>query len=423
VPRRAGSTFPLYVGGFLGPFGGAVLPVLIPQLRDAFDASTATIAAAVPAYLVPFAVLQLVSGTIGERLGRRRVVRTGYVVYALACLASALAPGIGGFIASRAVAGAANAFLSPLLLAGLAELTTSGIGRAVGTFAAVQTSAVALSPLCGGLLGALGWRWAFIVPAVVAVALAFLPPPDSDPRDPGAEPPRLRAVATRRIGLLSGAAFAAYAGTAGVSFLVALMAADEFGVDSIGRGFVLAGFGLAGMALGRAAGAGVDRFGRVPVVAIGSLLCGAMVATLGLAPSPVVLALQWTIAGAGSAITWAGLNTLAVEAVPGNRAGGTSVIGAFKFAGSALAPVMWLPLYHVDPHLGFLAAGLSAALAVAFVIPLAGRATLLAWPRSRLPRSATASMRSSTPSATSGPTSPPSSGARSCSDSPPSRST
>src|SRR5436189_4611519 len=89
--RRAltSPTFPLYVGGFLGPFGGAVLAVLIPQLRDAFDASTGTIAAAIPAYLVPFAALQLVSGTIGERLGRRRVVRTGYVVYAVACVAAA----------------------------------------------------------------------------------------------------------------------------------------------------------------------------------------------------------------------------------------------------------------------------------------------------------------------------------------------
>src|SRR3954453_343693 len=159
VTRRA-PTFPLYVGGFLGPFGGAVLAVLIPQLRDAFDASTGTIAAAIPAYLVPFAALQLVSGTIGERLGRRRVVRTGYVVYAIACVAAALAPDVGLFIGARAVAGGANAFLTPLLLAGLADMTETGLGRAVGTFAAVQTAAVALSPLCGGL----GWRWAFLVP-------------------------------------------------------------------------------------------------------------------------------------------------------------------------------------------------------------------------------------------------------------------
>ena len=44
--RRA--TLPLYLGGFLGPFGGAVLAVLIPELRDAFHATTDQVALAVP---------------------------------------------------------------------------------------------------------------------------------------------------------------------------------------------------------------------------------------------------------------------------------------------------------------------------------------------------------------------------------------
>ena len=50
------------------------------------------------------------------------------------------------------------------------------------------------------------------------------------------------------------------------------------------------------------------------------------------------------------------MNTMAVEAVPGNRAGATSLISAFKFAGSACAPLCWLPLYHLDPEAAFAAA-------------------------------------------------------------------
>jgi MFS family permease len=155
--------------------------------------------------------------------------------------------------------------------------------------------------------------------------------------------------------------------------MVALLAADHFGAGSIARGLVLAGFGFAGMLLGRAAGSGVDRFGRVPMVVSGSALCAVLVASLGLADSPVELALQWTVAGIGSAVAWAGLNVLAVEAVPGNRAGGTSVIGAFKFAGSAVAPLMWLPLYHADPRLGFAGAGAMAAVCGGLVLPLRRR--------------------------------------------------
>src|SRR5215813_8846840 len=80
----------------------------------------------------------------------------------------------------RAAQGCANAFVTPLLLAGLAEITAARkLGQAVGTFAAVQTSAIALSPLVGGLAGAVDWRLAFFLPAAVTVALAFFPPQDT----------------------------------------------------------------------------------------------------------------------------------------------------------------------------------------------------------------------------------------------------
>ncbi len=367
MSRRA--TLPFYIGGFLGPFGGGVVAVLVPQLRDAFDATTAGVALSIPAYLVPFAVLQLVSGTLGERLGRRRVVRTGYIAYAVLSVSAAFVPNLGGFLVLRALQGTANAFVTPLLLAGLAEeVPPRQIGRAVGTFAAVQTAAVAMAPLGGGLLGAVDWRLAFVTQAFVAAGLALLPPADAKTRD-GA-PPKWRTVLTQRVGLLSAASFTGYAGVTGVGFLVAVLAADDFGLSSVTRGVLLAGFGVAGIVLGRAAGIAVDRYGRVPVALTGIALCAALVAALGIAPTPVALGALWFLTGLGSTLVWAGINTLAVEAVPVNRAGGTSVISAFRFAGNAAAPLMWLPLYHVDPRLGFIAAGLMAALTAAFILPL-----------------------------------------------------
>ena len=354
----------------MGPFGGGLLAVLIPQLRDAFHASTGAVAAGIPAYIVPFAALQLVSGTIGERLGRRRVVRTAYVVYAIVSVAAALSPSIGAFLAFRAAQGCANAFVTPLLLAGLAEITpVRRLGEAVGTFAAVQTAAVALSPLCGGIAGAFDWRIAFFFPAAVTVGLALYPPPEGR-RRAGAPPARLRSVMTRRVGVLSAAAFAAYAGVTGLGFLVALRCTDAFGLGSTTRGLVLASFGIAGMVSGRAGGQAVDRFGRTAAVTAGSLLCAVVVTALGVAGSAGLTAALWLTAGVGSTLAWAGLNTMAVEAVPENRAGATSVVSALKFAGNAASPVMWLPLYDSDPRLAFLAAGVMAALTALLVAPL-----------------------------------------------------
>ena len=142
---------PLYIGGFLGPFGGGVVAVLVPQLRDAFDATTAGVAATIPAYLMPFAVFQLVSrdDRRADRAPEGRAHRLHRLRAAVARRGVRAEP--GAFIVIRALQGTANAFLTPLLLAGLAdEVPPRQLGRAVGTFAAVQTAAVALAPLGGG---------------------------------------------------------------------------------------------------------------------------------------------------------------------------------------------------------------------------------------------------------------------------------
>jgi MFS family permease len=265
-------------------------------------------------------------------------------------------------MASRALQGAANAFLTPLLMAGLADAAPpERIGRSVGTFAAVQTAAIALSPLCGGLLGEMDWRLAFLVPAAVAAGLVFFAPSDRL-RDEAAEPALLRSVFTRRVGLLSAAAFLGYAGITGLGFLVAIRLEDAFDLGSSSRGVVLATFGLAGMLAGRSSGRLVDRHGRVPIAVLGATLSAVMIALIGEAQSTELTAALWFGAGASSTLVWAAINTLAIESVPGNRAGATSMVSAFKFAGNAAAPVLWLPVYRADVRLAFIGAGVLALL-------------------------------------------------------------
>jgi predicted MFS family arabinose efflux permease len=290
------------------------------------------------------------------------VVRAGYVAYAITSAAAAIAPSIAIFLLARAAAGAANAFLTPLVLAGLAEVAPrERLGRTIGTFGAIQTAAIALSPACGGLLGAVDWRLAFLAPAAVAAVLALVPPADAE-RIPGTEPARLRAVLTRRVGALSAAAFAGYAGVTGLGFLVALRCADHFGLGSSTRGAVLASFGVAGVVVGRPSGRLIDRLGPISVAAGASLACAVLVGLLGEASTVWQLTTLWVAAGAASTVVWAGLNTLTVEAVPANRAGATSVVSAFKFAGNAAAPAMWLPLYSHDPTLAFMGAAATSVI-------------------------------------------------------------
>src|SRR4051794_39737809 len=205
-----------------------MVTVLIPELRDAFAVSSSTASLALTSYLVPFAVLQLVSGTLGERLGRARATRVAFLVYALASAWAALAGSFVPFLIARALQGAANAFTTPLVLAALADDTAEGdLGRTMGTFAAVQTAGVVGAPLVGGLAGAIDYRLAFVAAALAAVALAVLSAPRG--RRPAAPDVAMRAprfvdAITPRTRWTAGAALLAFFAITGLGVVVALRA-------------------------------------------------------------------------------------------------------------------------------------------------------------------------------------------------------
>ncbi|MEN3356077.1 MAG: hypothetical protein V7637_59 [Mycobacteriales bacterium] len=365
------ATGALYAGGLLGPFGGGVVSAMLPELAADLGTSTAGATSSLTVYLVPFAAVQLVSGTLGERWGRRRTVRLAYIAYAAASVACALAPGLGLFLAFRAAQGAANAFTTPLLLAGLADAVPARrMGRAVGLFASWQAAGQSFAPLVGGLSAELNWRWAF-AGITAAAGLLALAPPAGEPR-PGASAPPWRSLLTRRVGLVAAVGFAGFAGTAGLPFLVSVRATDAFGTGAAARGLLLAGFGVAGLLLGPVSGRLVDRAGARRCVAAAAVGCAALVGTLGLAGSPGALAAQWAAAGAVTSLLAVSTNSLAISAAPANRGGAVSIMSAFRFTGSALAPLLWLPPYRAAAPLGF---ALPALLLLVVILPAAA-----AWP-------------------------------------------
>jgi MFS transporter, ACDE family, multidrug resistance protein len=151
------------------------------------------------------------------------------------------------------------------------------------------------------------------------------------------------------------------------------VAAEEFGLGPGARGLLVAGYGIGGVAFGRYAGGVVDRVGRPATALGGALACAALVLGLAFAPSAWSLALLWLAVGCAGTFVWAGLNTIAVESFPDNRAGAVSVYSAFKFVGVAIAPVLYVPLFEDDPGLPFLvAAGFAVGFAV-FVLPWLAR--------------------------------------------------
>lgn len=362
-----------------------VAPIL-PQIGRSVHVSSAAAATSVTAYFVPFALLQLVSGTLGERWGRRRTVQLAYLAYAVTSLACALAPTLWFLLAARAGMGTANAFTTPLLLAGLGDtVRPERLSRAVGIYSSFQAAGQSFAPLLGGVLAAPDWRLAFLAVTLTSGLLLLAPPP-GEPR-PGAMAPSWRPLLSARMGYLSVAAFLSFLCASGLPFLVALYAGDTLGMRPEAIGLALAGYGLAGLLLGSVWGGVTGRLGARVCGAAGAVATGLFVAAVGVTGSVFALVVCWTAAGAAASLLTVALQNLTMTAIPDNRGGALSAVSAFRFAGSALAPLAWLSLYHESAAYVFATAGAASLLIVPALHALGHRPPVPAPVRERRPPS------------------------------------
>jgi MFS family permease len=337
---------------------------MLPELGASFGVSAWAATASVTAYLVPFAALMLVSGTLGERWGRRWTVVVAYLGYVVASLGCALAPTLAAFLGARALQGAANAFTTPLLLAALAGVTAPArLGRALGWFGSLQALGQTSAPLVGGVAAELDWRLAFAGAALAALVLAAAGIP-AEERAPDAPRARLRTALRPEVLRIGVAAAMGYGCLSGLGFLVALRLEEVFGVGAAQRGLVLTGLGIAGMLSARLVGSLVDRIGARRCVLLGAGAGAGLVLAIGVAPAPAFVAVLWAVGGAATQLVLVGVNALVLRSGAGNRGGSMSVVQAVRFAGGALAPAVVTPIYAAEPVAGFVLPAVLLALAV-----------------------------------------------------------
>lgn len=352
----------VYLGGFMGPFAGALVNSVLPEVAAGLGTDLRTASLGVTAYMVPFALMMLFSGTLADRWGRIRTLRLAFWAFGIASVVCALAPSAPLFLAGRSVAGVANAFTTPLLIAMIADTVPAArLGRALGTFASMQALGQASAPLVGGLAASVDYRWAFVANAAAAVALALATPRSAAA---GTAPGSWRALVNSRVLRSASTALCQqFAGTA-IMVLGALVAAERFGLAPAPRGALIAVFGVAGLVSGRAFGALTDKVG---VLRAG---CGALAALsaaclgVGFASHLALLALAIALGGMATTGGRVLTNTLAVNSTPTNRSGATSVTLSAQFTGTAVVPLM-LPLYQHSPGAALFVAALVAAVGIA----------------------------------------------------------
>lgn len=153
-----------------------VVSVALPAIHRDLGGDQTTLQWVVDGYALTLAALQLIGGSAGDRFGHRTVFVTGVTLFAVASLASGLAPTTGVLVGAVAVQGAGGALMFATTLALIARYypgPSRGTAFAIrGTVAGV---AAAAGPLLGGAITTgLGWRWIFFLNLPIAAVTVVL---------------------------------------------------------------------------------------------------------------------------------------------------------------------------------------------------------------------------------------------------------
>ncbi|GAA1978633.1 MFS transporter [Amycolatopsis minnesotensis] len=187
-----------------------IVQVAGPTVHEALGGAVSDIQWFSTAYTLPFAVLLITGGRLGDIFGRRRVFRVGVTGFLLSSLACAMSPSAELLIGFRAVQGAAAAMIIPQTI-GLIKTMFAGPGmsKALGSIGPVMGLSAVCGPVLGGVLThanlfGSSWRSVFLVNVPLSVLVLAIAPKMMEnraPRRPGLDPTGT-ALATLGVGLI-----------------------------------------------------------------------------------------------------------------------------------------------------------------------------------------------------------------------------
>jgi len=156
-----------------------VLNLAIPSITADLRPSAAQMLWIVDIYGFMVAGLLITMGTLGDRIGRRRLLMFGAAAFGAASILAALANSAGMLIAARALLGMAGATLAPSTLSLIRNMFHDPQQRttAIGVWIASFSAGGAIGPLLGGwVLSYYSWHAAFLLAVPVMAALLVLGP-------------------------------------------------------------------------------------------------------------------------------------------------------------------------------------------------------------------------------------------------------
>jgi predicted MFS family arabinose efflux permease len=345
---------------------------LAVQLRDELDFSNAGLGGAVAFFFLLAAAGSPHAGTIADRLGARRSLRIAATLSAASLLGCSQVRGYPALLAMVAIGAVGLALAGPgtkIMVARGVPLSRHGLAFGV------QAGAVPLSSFLAGVMVPavaipLGWQWAYVTMAGVAVLGFVLAPPIGPDGAGGRRTPahRLSDIGYRPLVMLGlAAALGSAAATTLAAFFVS--AATDTGIDEGVAGAMLAVGSATVVAARIYAGVNADRRGTDPLRTVSVLMAVSTAGYLLTATDSKVLLPIGALFALGAGWSWSGLIVHAVvrryHATPGAA---TGVISSGLSVGGVVGPLAFgLVVDRFSYSVGFLVTALSALAASAAV--------------------------------------------------------
>ncbi|TDW70704.1 MFS transporter [Kribbella pratensis] len=164
------------LGSGMAFLDGTVVNVALPAMGEDLNADVAGLQWIVNGYMLMLASLVLLSGSIGDRMGRRRTYVVGVIWFGIASVVCAIAPTLEVMIAGRVLQGIGGALLTPGSLAILqTSFQHSDRGKAVGAWSGLTSVAAAIGPFVGGTLVDSGyWQLIFLLNVPIALVTVLV---------------------------------------------------------------------------------------------------------------------------------------------------------------------------------------------------------------------------------------------------------
>jgi EmrB/QacA subfamily drug resistance transporter len=175
--RRWPALYVLSGGILMVILDGTIVNVALPSIQSDLGFTQSSLAWVVNSYLIAFGGLLLLSGRLGDLLGRRHILLAGLGVFTLASLLCGLSVTPEQLIAARFLQGIGGALSSAVALGMIVTMFPEQPeqARALGVYSFVASAGASIGLLAGGILThAISWHWIFFVNVPIGIAAVLL---------------------------------------------------------------------------------------------------------------------------------------------------------------------------------------------------------------------------------------------------------